>query len=251
MAWSSVDCVEIHGTAVEDWSLESGVQASVVLECLASDKQALIADLLDTPRPFAHLASLATPPKAYHVSAKPIPTGVPEADQAYNWEYYELTVKYTTDPKRQLFSERIEPQAEFQRLDHRYFRWSSGAPLTDAEAPGLLKRSLSLIRQYYNAASVPGAFLTGIGFVHEDAFASTELGITFAAETLLFCPNPVERTVTTAGSNGYNYSLKFAYKPGGWNKFYRPSTNTFENIYDLSGSIVKPYPPADLSSLLS
>lgn len=250
--WSTVSCAEVHGTASEDWSNESGIQASVQLDCLASDKNDLILDLLSTPRPFAHLSSLTKPPTAFRVTAVPRPhsadTDIDE--QVYSWTDYRLTVQYTTDPRRTVFSERIEPQAEFQRLDHRYFRWASGAPLTDAEAPGLLKRSLNFVRQFYNMPSVPAAILSGVGCVHNGPVTSTELGLTFPAETLLFLPNPIETTVTTGGTTGYNYTLKFAYKPGGWNKFYRPSTNTYESIYNLAGTVVKPYPPADLSSLL-
>ncbi len=110
---------------------------------------------------------------------------------------------------------------------------------------------LNLVRSYPNAASVPAGFISDPGKVHNASYTSLSLGLTFPAETLLFLPNPVSQTSTTAGNTGYNYAVKFAYKPQGWNKFYRPNSNSYENIYNLAGVIVEPYPPANLAALLA
>lgn len=251
LAYSSVACTEVHGTAIEDYSIEGGAQCSVTLKVAAADKDSLVADLLANQNAWPQLSAWTSPPRAYAATVTPHATNSPADGQVYIWDEYLVAVKYSTDPTRQLYSEELEPTAEFVRLDHRYFRWASGAPLSDGEAPGLLRKSLNLTRTYFQAAAVPAEVLTGIGKVHNANYTSTSLGLTFAAETLLFLPNPVQRQVSTAGSSGFNYAVKFAYKPETWNKFYRANTNSYESIYDLAGSVVKPYVPANLIALLS
>lgn len=250
LAYSAIECFEVKGTAREDYSIEGGIQASVRLEVSGANRISLINDLLANQRAWPALSAMTQPPRAYAASAVPFSTDQVVDGQVYTWDVYQVDVKYSTDPTRTIVSESIEPSAEFVRLDHRFFRWASGAPLTDQEAPGLLKPGLILSKTYYQQTLVPNEVLTGAGKVHNASYTSS-FGLTFAAESLLYLPNPVTKTVTTAGSDGYTYTNKFSWNPYGWNKFYRPATNSWENIYDLLGNVVKPYAPANLSALLS
>lgn len=249
IVYSSVDCTEVYGTRREEATIEGGLSASVQLKVAAANKDSLIDDLLSNQREYPNL-NAAYKPRAYRASATPITSSTAASGQGYVYDHYHVDVQYTSDPQRSLFSETIEPIAEFVRLDHRFFRWSSGVPLTEGEAPGVIRRELKLVRKYFNRSSVPSAILTAPGSVHNAAYTSPVLGLTFPAETLLFAPEPVDRTVTTSGSQGYNYTIGFHFKPNGWNKYWRPQSQAWESIYLSNGTAYKSYPPADLSALL-
>lgn len=249
--YSTVACAEVKDTAVEDTNLETGTTCSVTLEVSGANVDALRADLINNARPWPRLAAWPSPPKCYATTVKGFSTNSPVDGQMYVYDIYYVEAKYSTEPSRTIVSESIEPAVEFTKLDFRWFRWSSGECLTENEAPGFLTPGLNLVRSYSQKAAIPADFITAPGSVHNALYSSPNLVLDFPAETLLYLPNPVSQTVTTTGSSGYSYTIKFAYRPQGWNKFYRPSTNSYEEIYDLSGSVVKPYPPADLSALLT
>lgn len=244
-----VDCDEVYGSRVENFN-EDDITASVQLLVLSDDKDALIDDLLSNERPYPNIAS-ANPPLAQTASAVPFYTEEIPADQGFVFSKHVVTVNYSTDPEREIFSETIEPEAEFMRLDYRFFRWSDGTPITDGEAPGLLQRTLRLVRKYRDTAVIPPEVLTKIGYVHTGVYASSLLGLTFPARTLLLVPNPVSRTITTSGSQGYNFSIAWSFRPQGWNKFWRPSVQAYQTLKTLSGANYLSYPEEDLSALLT
>lgn len=247
--YSSIDCQEVYGTRRENTSIEGGIQASVQLKVVASLKDALLFDLLSNQRDWPNMLVI-NPPRAYSASSSPFSSNSPVEGQSYRYDHYLVDVQYTTDPDKTLFSESIEPTAEFVRLDYRFFRWSSGAPLTEGEAPGILRRELKLVKKYYNKMFVPAETITKPGSVHNAPYTSPLLGLTFPAETLMYAPDPVDRTVLTSGTAGFNFTNSFHYKPNGWNKYWRPQTQSWESIYLADGTEYKSYPPEDLSAVL-
>jgi hypothetical protein len=250
IVYSAIDCDEVYGTREESATIEGGWEASVSLQCLSTNKDALIDDLLSNQRPYPNI-NTPQPPRAYAASAVPIYTELPADGQGYVWNEHVVTVQYTSDPERTLVTETLEPDAEFTRLDHRFFRWAAdGGPLTEGEAPGFLQVSLKLKRKYYQAPLVPTDILIP-GRVHNAAYNSLLLGLTFPSESLLLTPEPVDRTITTSGSDGYNYAISFSFKPNGWNTYWRPQTQTWDRIVLADGTPYNSYPLANLSSLLS
>lgn len=248
--YSPIECAEVYGTRRETVSIEGGMQSQVQLKVSAALKDLLLFDLLYYQREWPN-SSAITPPRAYTASAAPFSSDSQPVDQTYTYDDYLVDVQYTTDPDKTLVSESIEPTAEFVRLDYRHFRWSSGAPLTEGEAPGVLRRELKLVRQYYNQMFVPNAVVLIPGSVNAAPYTSALLGLTFPAQTLLFAPEPVSRTVLTSGTAGFNYTLSFMYKPNGWNKYWRPQTQSWESITLPDGTAYNSYPPEDLTSVLS
>lgn len=248
LVYSTVPCAEVYDTRKFSGDETSGWTASVQLQVNKANMYALIIDLL-TNRPACPFIA-DNPPRVKTASVSTITTNNnAPIDQGYDYEEFYVDVNYS-NTIRTIVSEEIEPIAEFIRLDPRRFRWSSGAPLTEGEAPGYLYQTMNLIFKYTNQLTVPPAFLTGIGHVHNAAWVSPTTGLTYASETLLFCPAPISNTYTTGGSTGFNYTIKFAYRPNGWNKYWRPQTQAWENIYLDNGTLYNSYPPADLSSLL-
>jgi hypothetical protein len=168
------------------------------------------------------------------------------------YEYAEVAVGYDID-KRELVSESLEPTAEFQLQDHRRFRWNApnGEPLTEGEAPGRLVRGMNLVRTIYNVEPpLPTSLLTLSGTVNDVSYASSMLGLTFAAEILLFGQPALSRTLTAAGDDAFTLSLKFTHKGSGWNKYWRAKSQTYQHIYLAGGAIYRSHPLADFSDYL-
>jgi hypothetical protein len=98
---------------------------------------------------------------------------------------------------------------------------------------------------------VPAAVLTLIGKVNSTDVASPSLGLTFAAETLLYNPPRLRRQVSSSGAVSVTLAYAFLYKPQTHNKFWRAATQAWEPIFKtgVSGA-VKVYELGDFSALI-
>jgi len=151
----------------------------------------------------------------------------------------------------QIYSENIEPTIEHIKMDPHGFRFGTALGPTLKEPPVRESRGLSLVRTLYNLPTLPASLLTLSGHVNSAPYTSASLGLTFAAETLLFVPPQSTRVVKTDGSRAWTVPVKFMYKKDTWNKIFRPDTATFEVIWnDATGAVYKPYPPDDFSDWL-
>lgn len=250
MVWSSVACFEEFGTRSESYDTASGMQFSVTLRVSSANRNALINDLLLNAREWPE-GGMMYPPVARSVVARPsVPGTIPVPQQQFIYDEYLLDVTYSSDSAQDIVAETIEPEADFMRLDHTFFRWkSNGAPLSPGEAPGILKPKLKLVRQFFNRSTVPSAILLA-GHVHNASYTSPTFGITFAAKTLMLIPQPISTTLTTMGGTGFNYSASFLYEPQEWNKFFRLDTSTYDAIVMPNGADYNSYPLTNLLALL-
>lgn len=259
-SYTDDEVCEIHGSAEENVSRVDGVSASVALMCDWSIRHDVIADLLPggTSRTYWPYGGYVAQPFAVRVGCKPFETYFTRNGQAITYQTAILTVQYEKRPDtepEELISESIEPTAEFLTLDHKRFTWTDadGDALEENEAPGRLVRGLTLSRTYHKVEPpLNTLLLTAIGHVNVAGYTSSLLGLTFAAETLMYCPPTMDRTITTEGSDGFNINVKFMYKPETWNKFWRTKTQLYAPIWDTEAAqVYKNYPTADFSSLLS
>lgn len=241
-------CNEELGTAQESAALEGGVTASVTLRCAYSDRFILANDLLSNLRPWPK-TTLATPPRAQTAAIRPAGDAV-ASSQGLTYEHALITVTYGNKIV-DLVSESLEPVTDFITLDHHDFRWGSatGEPVLEREAPGKLRRFINLVRTYYNLSSVPAGVLDLPGTCNDTEYVSPFLGITFAPETLMLGDPQLSQTITTAGSKGFNLTLKWTYNKDGWNKFWRSKDEDFVEMYHVGGTVYKNYPPEDHSAL--
>jgi hypothetical protein len=166
-----------------------------------------------------------------------------------------VSVGYSSGEETDFISESLEPTVEFVTLDYKNFRWgaANGDEVKEGEAPGKLVRSLSLVRTIYHLASIPTDVLDLVGSVNDTAYASTLLGLTFPAETMLFSPPSMDRTITTAGTKGWNLAMRWMYKPETWNKFWNARANpaAYQRMYTVDpGTVYNSYPLEDHSNLL-
>lgn len=271
IAFSVINCCEEHVTQRETWS-ENEVAAQVVLHCDWSLRHALVADLMTGntsggPREWPYMTWASDPPRCISCSIAPLETTYTQDAQGMTYDTAKVTVNYSTRAAEDLIAESLEPTAEFMTLDYRRFRWSGadgsasaeedasgsgtqGDPLQEGEAPGKLIRGLNLVRKHFKVTSVPATSLTLPGSVNHAAYTSSLLGLTFKKETLLFSPPSLERTVKTTGVEAWNVTVKFTYKPDGWNKFWRAKTQRYERIHNLDGTPYNNYPLKDFSTFL-
>jgi hypothetical protein len=253
IAYSIVSCTEVHGTKTERWDVDRW-SPSVQLRCLTVNKYALVADLLGNQRVWPH-SGFSDLPRAKSATIVDEPGVFATDGQACVYEFSRVTVGYSSKVEVDLVSESLEPTAEFQVLDYTRFRWTSkdGDPILEGEAPGKITRSLALSRQLFKLTAIPNAVLDQIGNVNDAEYESTLLGLTFPIETLLFQPPSMTRTITTAGSKGWNLNMRFHYKPEGWNKFWRAAADPpeWEEMFDMDVvDAYKNYPLGDFSALL-
>lgn len=259
-SFSAVTCYENPNTLSVDFDALTGeVTASVDLTTPWSQRWALVGDLLNNGRPLPDYGVGA--PVALKASVKPFGEAV-SFGQSFIYSDAVVSVsygirKFETVGPFDIVAESIEPQAEFRILPFRNFRWGSktGTPLVEAEAPGKLEVKLMLVRQIFKVPTpLPALALTATGSVHESAYTSPLLGLTFAPETLLYLEPKFERTLRNNGSDGVNYTQQWAIKHSGWNKYFRTSSGEYEEIYQTTDAGTDPYKnytPEDLSGLLA
>jgi len=249
--YSAVDCCEVHGSKTETMGQDS-FTASVRLMCDWTNRQALMADIIGNLWP--DLALWSKPPVCVSAGSVPMPTDYNEDGQAIAYDKAIITANYSTDEDTDLITESLEPVVEFITLDHKRFRWSSpsGDPLLEGEAPGRQMRSMNLVRTMKKLTAIPTEVLTLAGYVNDAAYASTILpGLNFVKESLLYASPAMSHTITTAGDEGWDLTMKYAYLPQTWNKYFRAKTGQYEEMYEVSDSSpYKSYPLGDFTPLL-
>lgn len=246
---------EEYGSVSEQYTPKSA-QCSVTLRVPWSDRYNVVNDLINNQYEWPQVDNEAF---VSSVAVRPVLTKYTESDGAIIYEEALITVQYSTDDAQvrdesgNRFSESIEPHSEFITLDHKRFRWgsASGEPLEENEAPGRIVRGFSLVRTLYAVPSISSTILSLPGCVNNAQYISAVLGLTFPAETLMFGDPVISRTVVLGGSSSWDVTLRFSFKPDGWNKFWRSQSQAYEQIYDVQGSAVyKNYPLANFSAFL-
>ena len=257
--YAAIPCSEKENSVSIDFDALTGdINASVELYCDWSQRWALVADLLNNGRTFPEYGAGA--PVALKASIKPYGTMF-GFGQSCAYSEAIVTVSYATRKydavgPYDIVAESIEPSAEYRKLPFADFRWTSktGDPLVEDEAPGKLEVKLTLTRQIFKVpAPLSVLTLSATGKVHDAPYRSPLLGLNFDGDVLLYLEPSFERTIRNDGSDGVNYTQKWAIKPTGWNKFYRAKTGTYEYMYrttDEGTDEFTPYERANLVELL-
>lgn len=259
--WSpNFDCAEESGTCTEAYEDFRGImRASVTLRCKWSERHSLVADICGNRRAWPKGAA-GLIPKAMTASIVPVPTTEDPSGVTVGGEFNHtivygealVTVNYSTEIV-DVVSESIEPFAEFITLDHRFFRWGAGDGfwLREEEAPGKLVRGINFVR---NELDVKPPFsndlLDLVGFTNEQPITAQILGRVFDTETLLYAPPVLTYKKDSTGLVKFDITKKFTFNQNGWNKYFRPFTGQYEEIY-LAGANdpYKNYPVGNLTPL--
>ena len=263
--YSAVACDEIYGSYKEDLSLASHT-ASVDLRVPWANRYLLVNDLILNRRRWPTNVGLI----ANKCAIVPfLSEGNQGGEQSITYaDFATVSVQYgpegsedTPDDPVDLVSEELEPTAEFQTLDYRKFSWlnidgaTSLRDLKEDEAPGRLFRGFNLVRTIFHRATIPASVLTLPGTCNESSYTSGLLGLDFDAETLLFTPPQLSRTVTTDGVGRWTLQVRFEVNPNGWNKFWLPDEGRYAEIgvrNEANGNLApyKNHPPEDFEDWL-
>lgn len=218
---------------------DSGVTATLQLRVAWADRHAIIDDLIYNGASYPYITDFQIPVK----SVTCVPDGAKAISDGEGLIYPEalLTVNYDTAREvsdDDIISESLEPNLEFFTLPHQNFRWgsASGDPLAAEEAPGKLIVGFDYVQTRYNLASVPTTVTSELGKVNSGLVTAPQLGLSFAAGTLLYASASPSRKVTTDGDNKWTIASKFSYRPSGWNNFWRAKTQAYSSIYIAGGS---------------
>lgn len=251
-------------TQNESHDMDSGSQMSVTLECDWADRYNVALEIIGNGYTWPH----GSFPDVVARKAQIVPAPNSKYTEhgtggACVYEKAHVTIQYLVPQGTNveeaaggdLYSESLEPIVEFLKQNPDRFAWASGTgpPVSKEEAPGKQVYMTNIVRTWYDVTSIPAAVFTCIGKVNDAAYASTSLGQTFAIETLLYQPPTLSRTVKLDGTKKWNLTMKFAYKPDGWNKFWRAGVNPpiWDTFWDLAANVAyKNYPTATMTGLL-
>ena len=262
---------ELVGSPVESFT-STGFRGTRRLKCAWSDRLALAAKLLggsfgQTGSPGSEQVLYALP-HAYPSNAaafardvglapfgdSPRVTASAETDRVAKYEYAELTVQYGTpegDGQQQpkdgttlLYEERLEPSSEYVTVANNLLSWSSsGAPIDPLETPGI---AVPILDYTINVEAIPSFHpnaVLQVGVCNAQPVLAKSLGVTMAAETLLYHGFFPTRVTTSSGSLGWSGAFRLTYKPSGWNKFWRSGYAAPQSLYNYAtGVIWKPVP---------
>lgn len=237
-----------------------GSTASVQLRFPSAEVADALEDLLGLNNPWPYTTESPVDLYAVTASVKPEAHKATQDGEGMTYPFSVVTVNYSSLNVTgevgaiTLYDEQLAPTAEFVTLDPTDFQWSASPgvdPLTDAEAPGKLIIGLDYILTMYNIATIPAHVLTHPGKVNSGSVSSTSLGLSFAAETLLYNPPVVSRTVSIGGSNRYTIQYRFSYRAQTWNQYWRSKTGAFAQVKKKAdGSDYDSYATASFSGIV-
>lgn len=262
MAYSfTTPCAEMNGSPVEVAGKDS-FKATVTLRCTWANRYSLAGEIAGWSL-YPNLS--ATGARARSISITPF-TVVNNETPAQNASYENalVVVEYVFDKDTPdedggtLFSESLEPTAQNLTQPWESFKWKSGPQIQAGEAPSKILRGLDYVLTKYNLSAIPAAALTLVGCCNDATVSASTLGLSFDAETLLFNPPSLQRTVTigSSPSKKWTAAYRFTYKPEGWNKFWNarksggPGWDTLQVKTPAGGYVdYDQYPPASFSGL--
>lgn len=269
--WSSIDCSEVFGTRTEARAWIEGATASVQLDCAYENRYLLSEDLfLNGIWPF--VAGLDFRPIVQNISIVPLEEECTTTGQSIDYKTARLTVNYGVDRSagnsdqgagagtgRQYYTEELVPQVEVISLqEDKFYRkpvaWDLDPDpnknkdlikLNETNYPTFRQYTFSIIRTFYNWITVPTEFKDFKGHVNDAEVTFPSLGLTFAAEELMFVPRNAQKTVSSEGTAGYTVQVEFIERKGGWNKYVLQNEGEPEAIWYWAGD------PKVLTQLIS
>ena len=180
--------------------------------------------------------------------------------------YAQVTISYETpsyelgaDVDTVYVSESLEPASEFLTMKTEGLGYSDGVALDDGEAPGKIIRMMDWVYTIHELNEIPPEIIVYPGFVNLFPVESKSLGLTFPIGTLLFGNPSLERKYTSDGATAWTVTLRFTYRPNGWNYFPRVVSAggnlSWQAIYPVTsgvvvGGAINFYPFADFSNII-
>lgn len=262
----SVTYSEMQGSPTEGLTRAGIKTATRKLECAWTDRWTLMAELLDEE----YENESGTLMKNTSNTCAPIPAANTGATTVAAYEKAIITASYSIlsvtleeDEAGEEKSERIEPVAEFLTIGVTNLKWTgaAGRAVEADEAPGKLFVGFDYVFTKTFQDDLPASVLDLIGTVNAGAVHPTSAGMetwTFAAETLLYQPPTIQRTINSIGELTWTVQYRFTYKPNwdganarGWNYYWnqkRAASAGFDLLWDVDNAAqYKQYPTGDFT----
>lgn len=180
-----------------------------------------------------------------------------EARTSYEWaivsaEYANYGGNVIDSEQQDLIEENIEAAGQHLTLSEQQLYWDSGQtdPLNPMEAPQFFQSLFDWVYSRKRVRVIPGAFTSLFGKVNAAGITSVSLGVSFAAETLLYSSFNIRRLITTAGVQAWDLNIRFTYNSSGWNTYRKRGTQAPAIIYNSGGTQFKPYATGDFLELV-
>ena len=262
----AVSYKELEGSGKVSFRAEGGVSAERIFEVdwadrldFADELRGVVGRVIRTrPATFPGLAWLSCVDVTVEGSSRVLGTSdVIAYDKAKVTARYEPS-EFDENDDRLLVTESLEPSVEFLTVPTEALFWDNAQeePIAPEEAPGKLMLSVDWIYTIHEILALPAATLTLLGHVNQAAMRSPTIGLTFAAETLLFGIRPLVREITTEGVGAWTVTYVFSFNPTGWNRYYRPDkedadgTPVLQYMYDSGGTIWRQYPTGNFNLIV-
>lgn len=246
IAYDEVDPSVTTFSPREQWRPDGTFVAVRTLKCAWSDRETLISDFgANGGEVYPNLSS--SPALAGGASLVARGTSFPSGDVlAHDWAmievYYFWSPYLPTWINNTLVSESIRTVSEHVRLDPEQLKWANGTPLELGEAPGVTWPMLDYSVTFHRIAYETTEHYTWMGTCNANIVTPYTLVILFPVETLAYQGPRVQRSLGLAGLSKVDVTLTFRYRPQGWNRQYRPSTNEWEYYYGWADEQVIPLP---------
>lgn len=234
---------ELNGWPKEKWT-QDAFTAERLLICAWDDRDEVVAEMaanggqLYPYKPWMGARSVGASAVGYGTMKGEASPGLGYYDEAAVTVYYSTSAPTMVSTGGAYVSESIEPSAEYLQVDYEDFRWgsSSGTEAKPSEAPTKLIPGIDYILTFHRVMYIPDAANTLVDYCNAGPVSAYTLRRTFPAETLLYRGYTASRDLGGGSSMTWKYSLRFSYRPAGWNTFWRAETGTFEPIYHVNGS---------------
>ena len=174
-----------------------------------------------------------------------------EPDQFHIYEQSILDVRYSNSYAIDGIQETFQPTAEFIKFDHIQYKWIlDDQTLSEGEAPGFLVKgsTFTIKTDKLHVDFIKPAFKDLVGSCNGGQFTLTSniWGGTFFfnPEELLYGQPVTEVVCADASVNPKGYYMtttaKLVYKPGGWNKYWRPKQDAYDQFYKIGDPAKEP-----------
>jgi len=253
---------EEEGSPVETWNT-NGLNVQVTLRSNWADASIVLADILDNVRGYPNLFGTAGKTLSWAATGTITPTGkqtrIDPGKQGASYEQALIQIGYQPSESNDagggnsnIFSETLQPNAEFLTVDPKNFTWGSGTgtALNKQEAPGKIIQGFDYVQTRFRLAAIPPVVLTLTDTVNNANVTASLLGLTFAPETLMFNAPTLSRQLNSKGEGLWTMATRYSFRKTGWNKFWRKSTKAYEEIYEKDGAVYKNFPLADFSGII-
>lgn len=224
---------DLHGSPVEEVTLERGFSAQRKLICAWNDRLVLAEGILGQAYPYV----IDSPAIARRAAIEPVPAKQDGEGEELLSAYAKaiITISYdegeggTRFPVESGYFEDFIPTMEYGTLGFKDYFWlkSSGPPViveSVDEGPAKQFYGGEYIRKRFGLTKYPKAHLAFIGTINKSSVLTVTSymdGLSFDAGTLLFQPPTIEYERQPDSSFKLNVSYRLLYKPQTHNKFWR------------------------------